>query len=355
VVIELTAPVVKREVKPKDFSSVVERGDLTELLHNFVIERLREFELGAPHRRLTTSLDRRRDGQTDSYDISRELLKDMTQLTREATAVINARNEFNTAKITAATTQQRAELEYAKLTSAVLEQRAIQAEYETRIDGARVEAEVERRLRERVETDLAPRYAEAEDLTLVAEERFREADRKLEKADRRIDEAMSLKGDIVNLLNRVEGVHVERSKRREQRRDDEERRQQRERKRLEHFFQVEELKTRLQQQKHQQQVDRARLKRRLAGATDPQNTRIRRDQNDQGRALEQIKAQLRDFTNEAERIAYARREVDKYLKRVADEHGTDSPEYETAVAHADTFTRRIVDEQAGLHGEEEDE
>jgi hypothetical protein len=350
-VFTMTPSNAERELTAQNFTAVVQQGDLSGLLHNFAVERLREFEAGdRPHS--TTQIDWPKVTfgflpavPPRAEEVSRDMLRSMLEITREATALINATNDFTTAKITAATTQQRAELEHAKLTAALAEQRAIQAEHETRAREAEIAQEVDRRVERDVQSAIEPRLAEVNDLRDAAQEKF-------EQAGRRLDGAMALADDVMGLIKSFEDLQRDEINRRRvdkpdrvDKRDNEERRHTRARQRLQHAYELEALKTKRQQEQHQQRVDRALLKRRLAGANDPKRARARRAQIDQDRALQNINDQLRAFTDQAERAAYARREVDAYLKRVAEEYGEDSEEYGTAQGQADTFTRKLQDEE----------
>lgn len=107
----------------------------------------------------------------------------------------------------------------------------------------------------------------------------------------------------------------------------------------------EKINTLLQQERHQQRVNRALVKRRLAGARDPDSARQRKAEKEHEREKQRISEGLRSVTNDADRKAYARRELDAYVQRVVDENGDGSEEHDDAIAQAEEFMRTLTDRE----------
>lgn len=110
-------------------------------------------------------------------------------------------------------------------------------------------------------------------------------------------------------------------------------------------LELERIRLETQKAQHEQQVAAAFLQRRVQGALDPDGARRRKANIQHRRELQRIAEELQEFTNDAERLAYAKRESNAYVQRAAEQYGEDSEEHEEAMSRADEFVRGLLDRE----------
>lgn len=110
-------------------------------------------------------------------------------------------------------------------------------------------------------------------------------------------------------------------------------------------LELERIKADTQRAQHDQQVATAFLERRMQDALDPDAARHRTAELQHRRELQQIADKLQSFTNDAERVAYAKRESDAYVQQAADEYGENSDEHDAAISRAEEFMHGLLDRE----------
>jgi hypothetical protein len=394
-----------RHVTAEDLAGVARTGTLNPLLEAVAAERLGEFDTGKIPR--VRTLGHAIFGVPDDATTrTRDVLKDMTNTIKDATAMLEARGQFTTAGIHLATAQKRATLEDAKLDVAIAEQVALKAEQDaaarwTILEDAKLDTAIARQVSLKAQYDAVTRQEESRDEVRetarryqkqmrkdvraarhearrqmregrrAARERVAGAEAKMrdllaemrsrdgrDKARSALDEAKNqaqaaAQTTIDQLKVELEGarrqlvkqgnidqlkIELEAARRQLAQHDDELANAKR-------TLELERIKAETQRAQHEQHVAAALLERRVQGALDPDAARRRRAEAQHRRELQRIAEKLQSFTNDAERVAHAKRESNEYVQRAADQHGENSDEHEAALSQAEEFMRALLDKE----------